>query len=43
MLVYDKGGLSNQCGNYELFKKCWGNWPHVLEDQGVWMTDQINE
>jgi hypothetical protein len=46
MLVYNKGVISKQCGNDELFKKqcgndelfkkqCWGNRPHDLEDKGL--------
>lgn len=43
MLVCDKGVISNQRGDDELFKKCWGDWPHVLEDKEAWMTDQGNK
>lgn len=43
MLVDDKRIISNQCGNDALCKEYWVNWPHVLEDKGARMTDQMNK
>lgn len=43
MLVNDKGLFQVSVEMMNYLRECWANWPHVSEDKGAWMADQVNK